>query len=70
MKDIIYALEKLVNAVDKWTEAINIHPLTQKSLKHLEYTDFELRIAMSIAKEIVKKYETKIRSSKRTKNKI
>lgn len=69
-KDLKYALEKLVKAVDNFTIAINIHPINEKSLKQLESADFDLIVAMSLAKEIVKKHETKIRSSKRTKNKI
>ena len=54
MKDAEYALKKLVEAVDKWTKAKNIYPVTEKSFKELEKADLELLSAMSTARDILK----------------
>lgn len=53
LTDAEYALKKLVKAVDKWTKAKNIYPVTEKSLKELEKADLELLSAMSTAKTVL-----------------
>ena len=51
--DTKYALDRLVRAVDKWAEAKNVHPATEKSFKELEEADIELLFAMSTAKAVL-----------------
>ena len=54
-KDLKYTLEKLVKAIDGYTDAVNAYPLTKKTFEHLQKMDLELQTAMSLAKDLIDK---------------
>lgn len=54
-KDLKYTLEKLVKAIDGYTDAVNAYPLTKKTFEHLQKMDLELQTALSLAKDLIDK---------------
>lgn len=54
-KDLKYSLDMLVKAVDRWTNAKNVYPVSKKSFEELEKADYEIGRAITLAKIILKR---------------